>query len=399
MLFPVTDPINIINIQCKTHPIIYQNHPKGWKWFYQLNYEDCNRYFDIVSKNDTEIAKMWHNGEFFFRMDIPGNRIFYSIVYVAVFNYAYLSREPATLDYGLKLYVDKQHGEYKQKKTVGEYNIGVYVIDLFEMFGHLIHDFLCGLMYIPKEVIDQGVVMLAPTVGKCLGQMWLDAIGYGNKIKLLTLKQDEQVLVHKLYYVSTLIFGHGCTIGGFRRLRNLIFDKYKLDQIKPTKFQIINRIGKERLIHNVDELLGNLTLYCKIDEGEKWIYTYPNSTDIKDVAKLWSGTKLLIAPAGSGIYNSVFMAPRTGMVIMMTHRIDMPNFHLALAGEFYMIGVGHKKMGFRFTEYIPCYAKLMAEMAQRVLDCMKVGKYTNLEGLSDPYSGYASPYGEIEDYI
>ena len=184
-------------------------------------------------------------------------------------------------------------------------------------------------------------------------------------------------------YVNNYEFGHGYTIGGIPKLRELIRQRVNISAVKPEVFAIVNRpIGKGRCFENIEELRDGLNNNTRIDEGKKWeiIDGMPGNKNLTQLAFLWATFKILVAPSGSMIYNNVFMHEGTGMCLLFTGIIDYPNIHLSIASNIFMIGVIHTGYTNLFRGS-PVNVKNMTKYAQRVVDAVKNNKWMDMEGL------------------
>lgn len=364
--------------------VLFQNHLTGFRWFFNLNYDSMEEVVDFVNFSNYNRTVVMHNGEFLCRVEVPADTLSRSIVYITLFKNAYLSSTPATRNFQIMTYKEQfKDFTVKQKKTIGHYPIGVYYTQVWYHWGHMVHDFINAMMFVPKEIYDRGFVVPTLRTGYAATYDFLYNIGLADKIKLLDLGDGNQVLVDELYILGTTHYAHGYSVGGFQRLRKLVFNRFQLNGIKPYKFCIINRPGKTRLIHNIKELLQALTEKTKIDEGQKWIIEDSNVSDFNATVKRWSTIKMVVTPSGSGIYNSIFMQEKTGILVMMTFMMDMPNIHIAAISNIYMIGVGHKKFGHDFIEAMPCDIDRMVLCANRLIELLQTGNL-NMDQLYYP---------------
>lgn len=272
-------------------------------------------------------------------------------------------------------------------KCVGYYDTGVFITCWWEQFGHLIHDFLCSLMFLPKELYYKDFVMLAPPTGARTAAIWLQAFDFMKNVRFVELGFQERVHVENLYVLGIGAYSHGYTIAGIPKVRDILFKYYNLTKITPTEYKIINRQSKYRLMLGIDELLIEINKIVKLENNKKWIIDTYSSSNISDIIRTFSTIKVLITPQGSGVYNCIFMQPKTGILLFTSRSLDGPNCMLGAAGDYFMISVAHWQIGV-YSQGAKCDAKNMAAMTKLLIESVNRGHFPN----SDPRVVKAFPF-------
>ena len=372
---------HISGINVKFYLPDYDAYPKGLKWFNELPHLSMKKFLVKLPKSRLLNALITMD-KFETRTVVHPKLALKSIVYMTHFTNAYLSPLPSLKHVAIKTY-NWGWIETRPQKTVASYPNGIYYVQRFHMWGHLIHDFLCCLMFVPEEILQLHPVTFVPFSGRASAMLWMNFLGLDEYITLIDLNGDENIFVWNLYTFNGYEYVHGYTIGGMPKLRELIRKRVDIGRIKPTKFAIVNR-PKElgRRFENIEELKETLTNSTTIDEGCQWeiIDGLPGNTNITKIAFLWATFKVLVAPCGSMIYNSIFMHNKTGMCLLFTKTIDDPNLHLAIASNIFLIGVVHTGYWnlFRGSN---THVKEMAKYTQRVIDAVNNGGWTSTADL------------------
>lgn len=266
------------------------------------------------------------------------------------------------------------------------------------MYGHNIHDFLCAMIFVPKDLMERGIIVLRP---KLHYKATYDFVRYlGLNITFVTLKDDEQFFVRKLWVIHTLELAHGYTSGGIHRIREIVFQKEDYKKIKPERYVVANRPRRSgRFIYEVRTLVKPLNENTIIEKGCKWIRDDNfYGISLMRIVKFWMSLKILVTVQGSGIYNAIFMHEKTGMALLFSSSADGPNVQLCNHLHIFMIGVVHPDRDIisrkpQLTNYTD-----MIKYTQRVVDAVNHGSWTNLEGLKrflDP----SYPIANITEFI
>lgn len=310
--------------------------------FYRLNYKDLDLYVDRASEND--LNNVLHNEQNLLTISknilrpvgwIDPSCVMQSQVYVGMFEHAYLGYQCSDGIFRIEFYANESKNELVKTKVVGSYDIGVHYIQNYSMWGHLIHDFCASLMYLPEELHNKHFCIKRSGPFYAQTVEWIKFLGF--KATVLDLKDDEQVYVNKLYFITGCMLSHSVSVGGIRRLREYVRKKLDLEKVKPCKFYILNREWNRKIL-NIDELLTEFNKKVPIDPGQQWQAMVPPIKDIASNGRFWSEIKALLAPCGSMIYNSIYMSEGTGLLLLYSHG-DLPNFQLSIISKFYMIAI------------------------------------------------------------
>lgn len=345
----------------------------SWKqssrWFYALNPQNFTIYQNKINPKSLENVKL-KDRYFKLGAKIDPSSVLKSIVYVGHFNNAYLGIQSSVHNHHIQFY-HKQTFENKTIKIIGNYNVGVVFVQHFWQWGHMIHDFLTSIMYLPQNVLNNEFVLVEVHNGRNDPQKWLYFLGL--KAKLIRFTENQKIFVKRLYFVTGGSEAHSVTVGGIPRLRKFIKQKFILDQIKPTKYCLFNRDTVWRHIENFDEIYKILVKEIILENNEKWIQMTPNFDNLSDVLKIWSEIKVLIAPSGSMIYNSIFMREKTGLLLFMGH-FDEPNIQLCLASNIYMIAMTYNKEVNLKWNFAPNPQEVVV-FAKNIINIVNTGKW------------------------
>lgn len=342
------------------------------------------KYNKTASKESLSRVKIYKNYADDPNFSFQGLTIAYltkSEINISILTDAYLSKHMSTSNgFITTSYVPRddliEPFPFKEQACIGHFDIGVYVIDWWGHFGHLIHDFLSALVFLPKELYEKEFAVMVPPPGRKVTEIWLTAFNFSKHMYLIDLNFETNVHEDKLYVIQSGQYAHGYTIIGIERVRDFLFDHFNLHNVVPTEYKIINRNIKRRKMHGINELLKELAKYNNLEQGKKWIVDKFNAYKLKDVMRVFSTIKVLITPQGSGVYNCIFMQPKTGILIFSSILIDGPNSQLAAAGDYFMIHVVHPNMKFH-AKNVKCDAKTMARMADILIRSVNNGAFVH----------------------
>ena len=362
----------------------YRPNITGMEWWYKFPHLQM---YTIVTRepdsslNFTKITKM----PFLYKQFIPVNFTTQSIVHITLMENVFCQRNMLIKnDTVIRLHSYKSTNHIfpirETSKVVDEL---VYCVHFWDNYGHNIHDFLCAMMFVPQEIKDKGIRVLNP---KHFSEITLDIARYlGLKINYVYTKPSDQVFAKKIWIINTLEQSHGLTSGGIERIRAIVFEKEEYKKIKPERYVVANRIvGSNRFIDNADELVRVLNIKTNLERGARWIrddkfYDVP----IMEIIKYWMSLKVIVTVQGSNIYNGIFMHEKTGMVLLFSNRIDLPNMQFCTHLHVFMIGVIHPGRHFNCGSPQPTNYTDMVNYTQRVVDAVCNGAWTSLEGLTD----------------
>lgn len=303
-------------------------------WFYELPYTSLKRYDDRIDKKWLKYVLLT-KGYFRLIANVDPTCSIKSIVYVGTFNNVNLGYY-TTLGNRLIKFHTKQYLPSKPMQIVGNFDIGVYYVQHFWQWGHLIHDFATSMLYLPRDLCKKHFVILPTPVGYDITNEWLKFLGFNAT--LFQMKREHQVFVKTLYFVTGGHWAHSVTIGGLPKVRSYVHQKLHLTNIKPRKFCAFNRNTRWKTIKDFGLLCHTLRKQVKIDEGQEWICGVPQVSTIEESAKEWQDIKVLVAPCGSQVYNTIYMQEKTGLLLFYSKN-DQPNTMLCLTFKLYMLGI------------------------------------------------------------
>ncbi|EAY23505.1 hypothetical protein TVAG_071690 [Trichomonas vaginalis G3] len=311
------------------------------------------------------------------RAEVPAKYVTKSMIYITLYNDVFVSSSQIsdeTLSFKLN---NQDNGDHTMMQTSGEIDELVFYRQVFWMYGHNIHDFLCAMMYVPQDLVERGFKVNSPPLHHQNTQRLLVFLGYN----VTFVDVSKQKFVHTLWLINNFEYAHGYTAGGLDRLRKLIKTKVDFNLIKPTRFVISDRPkGSGRNFDDINKLYEAISSGTKIDEGCKWeIDDTKFSSPVETIVKFWQSIKVLVAPCGSGIYNSIFMHDKCGMCLMFTTQVDEPNLQLCANLRFFLIGVIHPKTPHSSQGVFPVNVSAMVKYTQRVVDAVNAGHWTTME--------------------
>ncbi|EAX97053.1 hypothetical protein TVAG_353840 [Trichomonas vaginalis G3] len=314
---------------------------------------------------------------------VPHCGLMQSIIYISIYDHAFLSLDPRTRDFKVIQNPPYDSIDGNNRKTNGVYNIGLSFQQRYPQFGHLIHDMLCCLSYIPQEVIDQGCVAPGPWSGPHSAIQWIAFLKWN--ITLIDGYTHLQVYVNQLWSVNPTFHSHHATLGGIPNLRRRIRNIYPIEEIPAKRFVILKRTGR-RAMSNYDALVASIKQNVIIDEGMKWEDLPFDSSNLTQVCFEWATYKVVVTVSGSMCYNSLFMHKNTGFCLSFSRKLDDPNIHLFIASEIFMAGVIHLNCDHNADRPFECDIEKMTKHTQQVVWAVQKGKWGNREGLRQFYN-------------
>ncbi|EAX88236.1 hypothetical protein TVAG_361040 [Trichomonas vaginalis G3] len=368
--------------------VFYPTQPltTGYEWWYNLPYL---KFYSIVTHEPDEslnFSKMTLK-PFENINQVPKNFTTQSIVHVTLMPEVFYQREMIVQNGKIiRLFsFAEANFWYPVKRTTRYFDELVHYVQHWTMYGHNIHDFLCAMMFVPKDLMEKGIVVVSPHLFQ---KITYDIARYLDlNITFVSIKDNEQFFVRKLWIVHTLELAHGYASGGFQKIREIVFKKEDYKYIMPERYVVANRPKKSlRCISDANYLVKILNENTIIEKGSKWIrddkfYDVP----LAEIIKYWMSLKILVTIQGSGIYNSIFMHETTGMVLLFSNVADGPNMQLCSHLHIFMIGVIHPNMQFRNKKPQMTNYTDMVTYTQRVVDAVYHGSWTNLEGVRGYY--------------
>lgn len=192
---------------------------------------------------------------------------------------------------------------------------------------------LSALLLIPGNYFEDGVILVNFGIENAR-----------NYMKYLNFDENKVFELTKAWnYVSEchiLVAEEGVNallVEGLPLLRKKFFENLHLNEIKPSKFNFLNRINGlwGRLI-NIDELINIAK------EKYKGKYEFGQIGDEKvynviEISKLLAETKFLITCPGSMVMNAIFMHENTYILICGHRKLDAPNVGVCYSLNIYMI--------------------------------------------------------------
>lgn len=245
-------------------------------------------------------------------------------------------------------------------------------------FGHMVHDGICCLSFIPEFVMQQECYTSYPCWGGHIIQNWANILQWNN---LKFFHAHENIFARKLYVVAPFQGVHCVTIGGIHNLRNRLRNLYKLDEINPDRYVIINR-NNRRFLKNFVELSNEIKKNVSLEAGRKWEnFTFSNESNLQIMIKEWSTYKVVVTVCGSMLYNSLFMKSGTGVCLALNDKLDEPNMQLFITSEIFMAGIMHLYHDHDSEDGFNCNISQMVRHTKQVVDAVHNGKWVHTDGL------------------
>ena len=205
------------------------------------------------------------------------------------------------------------------------------------IFAHFIHDSLAELMAFPKELIEKSKIMISFNISIAM-----------QYFKIFNIEKD-QILYNEnyWYYTSNLYLylskepHNGYNMYSYQKIVKKLRKYFEVNRIIAKRFVFINRLPhNSRYISNFKELFEETK---KVIPSVKWEINLLNYSSLKTIATNIASIKLWVTPSGSNTIYMMFMNRNytTGICLIQSIRIDLPNYISAISFQICAIGFTH----------------------------------------------------------
>lgn len=130
----------------------------------------------------------------------------------------------------------------------------------------------------------------------------------------------------------------GFTLFGFKKIRGILREKLRVEEIPATKYALTNRY-KTRKLHNLGEVLKS---FNENFPQYKWEIVPLSYESVAVCAKTLASFIVWFTPCGSQMSNSIFMHKDCGICISMSNIIDYQNYQIVYVSPVWVIGFNNK---------------------------------------------------------
>ena len=205
------------------------------------------------------------------------------------------------------------------------------------VFAHFVHDSLAALMGIPEDIVEKSVIMASFDINVTV--QYFELLGFPREKIIVDF--DNWYYAKNLYVYYSEEPHNGYNMISFPKVANILRDKLNVNEIKGSRYVIMNRPnGSARYIKNINYLFKQTKkLYPKV----KWELEELNYSVLSVIARKTATYKMWVTPSGSNTIYMIFMNRKyqTGICILQSKRIDFPNYVSAINCEIWMNGVSH----------------------------------------------------------
>ena len=204
-------------------------------------------------------------------------------------------------------------------------------------YGHWFSDVLAGLILLPQWVWDMNPVF--PIVADYdLVKFTLTLIGHGDVDIVYSL---GYVYAENLFLISGYEEWHAFGMHSYYVLKQKFHDYLKLNEIKPVNYYFRNKKPGRRHFINLEDIM-NLT---RQKTGLDWKMFSMSFRQRVEFAKELATIKIIVMPAGSICFNTIYMHDGTGLVTLLADSIDFPQFMFCHCVHVWNIAILHEHMG------------------------------------------------------
>lgn len=208
------------------------------------------------------------------------------------------------------------------------YESVVYLYSTFTSYGHLLSDgSIAAIIHYPKELIQKSHVCVRYNKEATL--KFLKEL-CPNNLGTIYLPQTGLIFAEKVYVVRGHDNVNGMMISCLR-IREMLYKIYKLENIEPKACYFVNRKwNAARYISNMEKFMN-----AAQDKYPNMEFVYKGNSfftsHIKNICMAMASAKYLVTPAGSSVFNVIFMQNNTGCFIIGSNRDDWADYGFANA--------------------------------------------------------------------
>ena len=183
-------------------------------------------------------------------------------------------------------------------------------------FGHWFHDVLAPLTLFPEEIVNKSLIIRYDKTECPLSTIFAFGI---KKSQMLILSEGDGWIFAKNCY-TTIPFPH---LRHFGKMMLILYQKfskyYNLENIIPSQYYISNRPQNlNRWISNMNDIF--FAFKSKFPDIN-FVYL-TDSMSIQESAIQWASAKFIFTPTGSNCVKTVFMKPKSIIVICLGDLTD-----------------------------------------------------------------------------
>ncbi|EAY16893.1 hypothetical protein TVAG_150440 [Trichomonas vaginalis G3] len=237
-------------------------------------------------------------------------------------------------------------------------------------FGHFMHDFLSPLMLMPKDFLEEGVLII-PEGCRKFGEEYLVAVGV---YKYIYIEKSEWVHAQKLA-VAVDPRPHNSHFGlPIQMLIDKLKDCFDIKDIVPTRYVLMNRKKSyDRYIENFDEVVKKVKE--QITDINFEVLEDPKGS-IADYSKIFPSIKFLFSPKGSNCIKSLFMSPGTVVTIAAADMFDYSVVSFILSLDIKLVYFTNPGSNY---DCFDCDIDLTIDAIKAGVYCLKNGKWPQPE--------------------
>lgn len=241
-------------------------------------------------------------------------------------------------------------------------------------YGHFIHDYLCPILMIPRNIIQRSMLLLPSTkynimVKSVLGVTERNfAKGDGSKFSYSK----------ELYLPNTP--SPGCSHFSFlaKQLKEKVFNRFNLSNIENTDYVIYNRPSRtSRHIKNFNEIYHFLTAnFSRLN----WKILQFDDLPFEEKLKTFTRIKLLLCYSGSIISNSFAMKSFSGIISISTERPLVYNHRETLCHNIWIFMILNPGQGHHSRKQLYINVSVLVKPLKEMLYAFEHNKWlTNRE--------------------
>lgn len=200
--------------------------------------------------------------------------------------------------------------------------------------GHWLNDALCGLIQVPKDILNRSYIIHQFKQKIVLQQ--LKILGW-NTSNVISVK-DSWIFAKDAYIVYSLEHLNSLNVAGLPVLSRMFRERLGLNDIKPFRYCMTNRPKGPRRIQNYKSLLKAAK---RTFPDITWQSFLTNEVNLTKTGIMYAQCKIIVCQCGSNCINTILMSPGSGICILMANFVDYPNFAWAMVLDIWSVGVSH----------------------------------------------------------
>ena len=232
-------------------------------------------------------------------------------------------------------------------------------------WGHCVIDGITGVVNMPEWIWELNPVFVVGANGDLMREFFKAfSLEHIQVIESVDLIYGEHIFLCKESYPW-----NGFGIKSIGLVKKKFFEYYHLERIQPQNYYFLNKEPGKRHFDNLPELISKSCEVTGLDWKE---IDMPNFNDRDATVKLFASIKILVCPAGSLAFNSIYMHDETGMLSLMANELDLPQFKVLYGANVWCIAIIHSSMAHlggsgnaNIDECVECLTKLVYTVKNR----------------------------------